>query len=411
MERLKVLISAFYCEPGKGSEQGVGWNTVREISRRHDVWVLTRTIFRPGIEAELSRAPVPGLHFVYCDLPRWTRWWAGVQALEWHFYYYMWQVYVYFVARRLHREVRFDLVHHVTFAKYWIPSFLPLLPVPFVWGPVGGGESAPGGFWHSFGPRAKASESLRDLGRRLSKHDPFLRLAARRSVLALASTEETAKRMLELGTGNLRVLSQLGLSEEEIAMLGRYRVKPDGPLRFISIGRLLYWKGFDLGLRAFAEMGLPREAEYWLVGDGPERKRLENLARNLGIEDRIRFWGALPRDEALSKLGACHVLVHPSLHDSGGAVCLEAMATGRPVVCLDLGGPAVLLTEETGIKVPASGPEQAVRGLTDALTRLALNPETGARMGEMGFERASEVFGWKARGQLWEQLYQEALSR
>ena len=146
MERLRILVSAFYCEPGKGSEEGVGWNMAREIARHHDVWVLTRTKNRVSIEAEMSRTPIPGLHFVYCDLPRWGRWWAKGQLLEWHLYYYLWQIYVYFVAKRLHHSIRFDIVHHVTFVKYWIPSFLSRLPVPFVWGPVGGGESAPGAF-------------------------------------------------------------------------------------------------------------------------------------------------------------------------------------------------------------------------------------------------------------------------
>ena len=173
MTRLKVLVSAFYCEPGKGSEEGVGWNMAREIARHHEVWTLTRLKNRRSIEAEMSRVPVPRLHFVYCDLPSWGRWWARGQLLEWHLYYYLWQIYIYFVARRLHREVRFDLLHHVTFVKYWIPSFLALLPVPFVWGPVGGGESAPRSFWRDFRAKARLSESFAKRGALVGRTRPF----------------------------------------------------------------------------------------------------------------------------------------------------------------------------------------------------------------------------------------------
>ena len=168
MKRLKVLISAYACEPGKGSEPGVGWNVAREMAKHHDIWVLTRANNRPAIEAELAENPVPGLHFAYYDLPRWAKWWKrggrGVQL-----YYYLWQLGAYRVARRLHREVGFDLAHHVTFVKYWAPSLVSRLPVPFVWGPVGGGESAPKAFWDDFGPEGRRYERLRELARWLGR--------------------------------------------------------------------------------------------------------------------------------------------------------------------------------------------------------------------------------------------------
>lgn len=411
MERLRVLISAFYCEPGKGSEEGVGWNTSRQIARYHPAWVLTRAKNRPSIEAELSVAPVLDLHFVYCDLPGWISRWARGQLLEWHVYYYLWQVYVFFVARRLHREVRFDVVHHVTFVKYWIPSFLALLPVPFVWGPVGGGESTPESFRRDLGARAQVSEGVRALARRMGERDPFVRLTARRSSVARATTDETAGRMAKLGARDVRIFSQLGLTGEEIDGLGRLGAKgTHTPLRFVSIGRLIHWKGFHLGLRAFATAGLGGDAEYWVVGDGAERGRLQTLARELGIEERVRFWGTLPRPEALARLGECHVLVHPSLHDSGGGVCLEAMAAGRPVICLDTGGPGALITDETGLKVPVTDPEQAVRDLSGALVRLYQDPELRAAMGVAGRRKAVEMFTWEAKGEHLAQLYREALN-
>lgn len=408
MKRLKVLVSAYYCEPGQGSEEGVGWNLAREIAKYHEVWVLTRTRNSSSIEAERARNGIPNLHFVYFDLHRSVRWWARGQLLEWHLYYYVWQVGIYLRARRLHHEVGFDVVHHVTFVKYWIPSFLALLSVPFVWGPVGGGETAPKAFWRNFSLRGKIHEILRDMGRRLGEHDPFVRVTARRSVLARATTEETAVRMRKLGARNVQVFSQLGLPEEEVDQLGLSPASVENTLRFISIGRLVHVKGFYLGLQAFAKARLPT-AEYWVVGDGPERRRLETLTRKLGIEKQVRFWGSLPRRDTLAKLEQSHVLVHPSLKDSGAVVCLEAMAAGRPVICLNLGGPAVQLTRETGIKVPASDPEQTIRDLADAITRLAQDPELRTHMGSAGRRRVREVYSWETKGRLWAELYEEVL--
>jgi hypothetical protein len=151
---MKVLLSAFACEPNLGSEEGVGWNTVIQSAKHHESWVFTRTFCRSYIEAELERNPVPNLHFVYFDPFGWSEDWKGRQGLL-QLHYYLWQIWAYFIARKLDREIGFDVVHHVTYVKHWSPSFLALLPHPFIWGPVGGAEAAPKPFWQDFSRRAK----------------------------------------------------------------------------------------------------------------------------------------------------------------------------------------------------------------------------------------------------------------
>lgn len=407
---LKVLLSAYACRPGEGSEPGIGWDVAVEMVKYHHVWVLTREDNRSSIEAELSKNPMPKLHFIYCDLPPWVRWWKrGQQGVQIH--YYLWQIRAYFAGRKLHDTTGFDLVHHVTYVKYWGPSFLSLLPVPFIWGPVGGGESAPKTFWQDFGLRGKTYETLRDLVRWLAEQDPFVRLTARRSVLVRATTEDTAQRLRKMGVNNVQIFSQVGLSQQEIAQLAQHALSKNIPLRFISIGRLLHWKGFHLGLRAFARANLPDDAEYWVLGDGPERERLQALAEELGIERQVKFWSRLPRQETLQKLGECLALIHPSLHESGGLVCLEAMAAGCPVICLNLGGPAIQVTEETGFKIPAHTPEQVVCDLAEAMSCLVKNSDLRIRMGQAGQKRVSENYSWEIKGQGLAKLYEEILAQ
>lgn len=411
MQATKVLISAYACRPNQGSEPGVGWNVMREIVKQCQVWLLTRENNRPTIEAELAQNPIPRLQVIYYDLPPWARWWyreqRGVQ-----FHYYLWQIAAYYVVRKLHQEVNFDLVHHVTYVKYWSPSFLSLLPIPFIWGPVGGGESAPKAFWQDFGWRGKTYENLRDWARHLGERDPFVRLTVQHSAAIEATTDDTAKRIHKLGgdTIPVRVSSVTALDSTEIAQLAQMSLLDCSMLRFISMGRLLHWKGFHLGLRAFAQADLPQDAEYWVVGDGPERSRLEALVSELGIDTQVKFWHRLPREETLQKLSQSIALVHPSLHESGGWVCVEAMAVGRPVLCLDLGGPAVQVTSETGIKVAAHTPEQAVRDLALAMTLLAKDPELRQRMGQAGQERVSNYYSWQIKGEYLTKLYASVLA-
>jgi glycosyltransferase involved in cell wall biosynthesis len=396
--RLKILVSAYACEPGKGSEPGVGWNNVQQAARFHDVWVMTRSNNRALIEEALATEPMPNVQWVYLDLPRWASFWKkGQRGI--HLYYSLWQILAYRKARKLHRDVGFDLTHHVTFVNYWLPIFLPLLPIPFVWGPVGGGESTPRSFRGFFSLRGRMYEATRELARSLAELSPFVRIAARRAAVALATTKETATRLEALGCKRVSILPEAALPSSEINELRAIPPCGSGTFRVLSLGRFVHWKGFELGLRAFArfQARFPN-AEYWFIGEGPEQSSLERLSRELGIENKVIFWGFLSRDRVLEKLAACDVLLFPSLHDSGGWVTLEAMAAGRPVICLDLGGPALRVTEATGIKIPAINPEQATADVTAALERLAADPAHVAELAQAGRQRIDQEFNWERRG-------------
>jgi glycosyltransferase involved in cell wall biosynthesis len=408
--RLRILLSAYACEPGKGSEPGNGWNWAKELSRYEDVWVLTRANNRPSIESAVAAHPLPNAHFVYLDLPRWARFWKkGSRGLR--AYYYLWQVFAYRIARQLHREVRFEVIHHVSFATYVFPSFLSFLPVPFVWGPVGGGETIPASLAQSFGTRRRIDEFLRNLRRKLGELDPFVRRTAAKAVFIAATTADTQERLAALGRPDADIIPHAALCDEDLSLLEELSHRTEGPFRVLTVGRMVQFKAHDLGLRAFAKL-LSRypESEYWIVGDGPERSRLAKMARTLGIADRAIFLGALPRDEVFVKLGDCDVMLFPSLHDSSGWASIEAMAAGRPVVCLDLGGPALQVAEDRGIKVPADSMQQIVTDLGTALIRLADDPSLRMRLGCAARSYVREHHKWARVVQDFSDAYHRLLS-
>ncbi|MEO1401607.1 MAG: glycosyltransferase [Cyanobacteria bacterium J06635_1] len=401
---MKVLLSAYACEAGRGSEPGVGWNTAWEVAKHHEVWVLTRPDDgKPANDAFLKENPNPNLHLIYCTLPVLGSFWK-LGSIAFVLHYYLWQVQAYFVARRLHREIGFDVSHHATFVRYSSPSFISLLPIPFIWGTVGGAEAAPKPFFRDFSPRAKVYEFLRWFAHKVGERDPFARMTAQRAAIAQVTTEETAKQVRKMGAQEVAIVPEASLPNEDIEQLAQCPPPEGDTIRFISMGRLLHWKGFYLGIRAFAQANLPN-AEYWILGDGVEREHFEHLAKQLGIHERVKFWGNLPRPQTLERLGQSHVLVHPSLHDSGGWVCLEGMAAARPILCLDLGGPSVQVDDETGIKVPGQNPEQAVRDLAQAMQRLASDRALRERLGAAGRRKVQTQFNWEAKGKQIADLY------
>lgn len=395
MRRLKILVSAYACLPERGSEPGVGWNLVVQVARFHDVWVVTRTENKELIEAELIKNPVSGLNFIYHDVPeilaKSKRWVSGEQIC-----YYVWQLGIWGVLRKLESEVAFDLTHHVTYGKYWAPSLLSFLQIPFIWGVVGGGESAPKSFCKAFGFRERVFEAARSFARWMGEQDPLVRQTAQRCSVALAATDETAMRLRKLGAKNVHVLSQCALTETQWDYFSALPEKKAGPLRFISIGRPLHWKGFGLGLRAFALADL-KDSEYWLLANGPGRERLEVLVSDLGIEDRVKFIGKLSSlQDVYGVMSECDALVHPALHEAFGNVVLEAMAAKKAVICLDIGGPAFQVVEGSGIKASALSPERAISDMAEGMMLLNDNRGLAFQMGRVGAKQVESDRAWPA---------------
>ena len=389
---VRILLSAYACEPGTGSEPAVGWNLALELAKAHDVVVLTRANNRAAVQQYLDeRRPDRRPHFVYVDLPQWLRFWKrGGRGV--HLYYYLWQLWAIPTARREHRRSPFDIVHHVTFVRYWTPSCLAFVRAPFVWGPVGGGEDVPAGLFEHMPPRARRFERARDLARWLGERDPLVRFTARRCAIALAATEQTARRLRRIGACKVEVVSQVGLSNEDVARL-RGPTKAAAGFHLVTLGNLIYWKGHELALRAFARAGV-EGATYTIIGDGPERPRLQELARALGVADAVSITGQVPRARALEMLLASDAMIHPSFHDSGGFACLEAMGAGKPVACLNAGGPAHIVGSEAGITVEARNRGQVIEDLAAAIERLAAEPTLVSAMGDAGRRRVHEQFMW-----------------
>lgn len=412
--RLKVLVSAFYCRPNHGSENGVGWNWVLQIARNHEVWVMTLDSNRPSIEEEIAKNPMPNVHWVYFDLATWlpqsSKFFYYPSPLRFP-YYYLWQMRSYFVGKKLMKDVNFDVSHHVTICRYWMPSFLAMLPIPMVWGPVGGGELMPKTFFKILQPNHKMMESFREFALRFSRFDPFMRITSRRAKIALGSTEQTTDGMKLYGAKNTLVLSQVGISDNEIDRLNSVKLPDsDAVFRFVSIGRIIHWKGFDLGLQAFAKMVKQHpNAEYWFIGDGGEREQLEQLAKQLDVEDKVKFWGEVSRDKVWELLGNSHVLVHPSLHDSGGMVVTESMGAGRPVICLDIGGPAHQVTDESGFKIPAITPEQSIEDMSKAMLEIATDRALLEQKSQASRQRALTKFNWQSKGDQIDEIYRSVV--
>ena len=406
---MKVLATAYACRPNSGSEEGNGWHLAHQLTRFGEVCVLTPSHNRAAIEAACS--PV---RFVYVDVPGWPADSPVANRVR-RTHYNLWQLRIEPVAKRLHREHCFDVVHHLTYGQYWTGSWMGRLGIPFVWGPVGGGETAPASLVATLPRGGRRYERKRDLARWVGRRSPAVRSASRKAALILATTEASKYAIRSLGADHVRrrlddelvdadvgtnfeVLPNCALDDAEFHSLTMTTRDPNA-YRIMSVGRLEFWKGLHLVIEAMP--ALLREvphAELHIVGSGPAETHLRHLVTTLRLEGHVKLLGRLPRADVLALLANSHAFVHPSLHDSGGWATLEAAAVGLPIVCLDIGGPALQVTPQTGIKIPVDDPGRVVPLMAQALANLAADPLHAADLGAAGRKRVGEHFTWDRLG-------------
>jgi glycosyltransferase involved in cell wall biosynthesis len=369
---MRTLALAYACEPDKGSEPGAGWNMVRLLARLGPTTVVTRVNNRASIEAVVKSVPeAANLHFVFVDLPRWASWWKkGHRGVR--LYYLLWQGMAAVVARRLHAQRAFDVCWHVTIANAWLGSTGPLVGPRFVYGPVGAGVRIPKSATGMVGRKGLVYERARDAARWAGRHlNPLARLAWSRASLILAQNPETKAWLPRRHRPRCVEFSNAIIDVEQVP---RTRQRDNTAL---FAARLLAWKGGEFVIRALAELPSWRLI---VCGDGPDLTRLQSLARSLGVTDRVDWRGWVPRSEVETIMRAeADVFLLPSLHDEGSAAVVEALFSGLPVVCLRLGGPAVLVGEAGVLVPPDLPPGQIVARIARALEGELPSPEAVER--------------------------------
>jgi len=412
---MKILLSTYSCFPCQTSEPGNAWRTINEALREHEVWAVIadahhhRELFKPWFA---ENAP-PNFHPIFFKLPPALHWLSHRPGPRAATYYHLWQQRVGNLFQELHSKVNFDLVHHVTYGRYWSPSGLRKLNLPFIWGPVGAAETPPRSFVRELPLRYRISEFMRDSARSYCERTSALRDTATAATIAIGVTRETCDALKRLGARRVEQMPQLALTDSDLAQFAALPDPPPGPFRALCIGRHVHWKGFYLAIRAFAQFAKKNpEAELWIASDGPFRRELEKTATQTGMASRVKFLGKLPKyTDVLEKIGGSHVLVHPALHEGFGNVCMEAMAAGRPVACLDIGGPASQITQETGFAAPATNPAEAVAALAGFLEKIDRDRALLARMSAAARAHVQKNFTMRRINEQMRTFYTEAVEQ
>lgn len=400
---------AYACQPHHGSESAVGWNRALQAAQHFDTWVICEANWcQEPVERYLAeQGPPSGLKFVFVPKSRFERMITRAPGL---FYvaYNLWQRRAMRVARTLHQQEAFDLVHQATYCGYREPGYTWQLDAPFVWGPVGGAQNVPWRFLPAIGLTGAASEALRSMVNHLQlRFHPRVRRAARSAALVLAANTTNRDAFARTHRVEPQVLLEIGLTNVADAPAP---VSAEGePLRILWVGECRPFKALPILLRALAQ--LPGSIPYQLqvLGDGPARRSWERLARRLGIADHLQWFGKVPYDDVLKHYQHADLFAFTSLRDTTGSVVLEALSAGVPVLCFDHQGVRDLIDSTCGIKLPVTTPAEAVISYRDTIAELARDRTRLARLGAGALIRARRYL-WSAQGARMAAHYHEVLA-
>lgn len=414
--RRRVLLVAYACRPGATSEREVGWRWANLIQERHDVWVLTRRSNAAAIEAEFRASGAASRpRFVYYDLPRPLLWLKRRLGLL-RSYYVLWSLFAVMHARRLHRRQRFDLTHFLTFGTLLWPQFAFLMPTRYVLGPVGGGERIPSTLGRAFSWRARLGLGLRRWLQRGCWLDPIRAANLMRADCVLARTAETYEMLPPRVQARSEVLLETAVDARSFAAAVHPATgaaksgENPASVSIVTVARLVPSKAIAMALHtvhAFRKThGLPFRFE--IIGDGPERARLEALREELGL-DEVRFVGSLPRATVAARLAAADVYLSTTTKEAGSWAFFEAIEARLPIVCLKVNGPDLIVGDDAGIKVEPRGYDETVAALGEALARLARDPELRTLLAERAAKHVLERFTWQRVADRVDAVYARAL--
>jgi glycosyltransferase involved in cell wall biosynthesis len=417
MNARKILLVAYQCGPGMGSVSQIGWEWYSRLCADNAVTLVTHVRNRPALEQ--AGAPLDGSEVIYID----TEWFAGplyrlakrifprsehsvflVSSLDYF-------VFDFAAWRQLHRRLAdgavWSILHRVTPVTLAAPTWLGRLGLPTVIGPLNSGLTDPRGFAAIMKQESTWLIKVRELGRLV---DAVLG-SSRRAARILTASRTTLRAIAPRHHARCRTMLENGVELSRFTATPWPPLPTDArPLRVLFTGRLVPIKGLDMLLQALARLrDEGAQVRLDVVGDGPMRDEWTRLRDRLKLADRVSFHGALPLDGVAGQMQACHVFCLPSVRESGGAVLLEAMASARPVIALDFGGPGEIVTNEIGALLPLKSPAQVIDALCAALRDVLRDPLEWQRRGLAGRRQVEERYSWPAKIAAAEDTYREII--
>ena len=399
----KILVIAYQNNPDWISVPLEGWHEYKNLRSHFEVKLVTHAMNAPN----LRKRGIPDNEVLYLDLgiiDRFTGWFLvkilkenyGSQkaTISLLFVYWLFEFLIWLKLGKQIKNNEYALVHRLTPVTPIIGSplawLMRKLSTPFSVGPLNGGLPWPKGYENA----NKEKEFVSNF-RNLAYYLPFIRSMYKYSnSIIFGSSFAWLEGRVHASEEKLFFFHENGIPECDIKPIVS---RAAGPIKLCFIGRLVPYKNCNVVISAAASFLKQGVAELHIIGDGMERTFLEDLASSLGVKSRVIFHGMLCHKEAMGVLETCNILAFPSIREFGGGVVIEAMAKGVVPIVMRYGGPADIVTDDCGFRLPLKSEEDTIKDLAGTIELLIKSPEKVTAMSLACCERAKNIFSWEKK--------------
>lgn len=407
-DRLKVLLGCYACDPGYGSEPGMGWNFVSNIARHHDVHaIVEKGEFEETLTRFAAEHPEAVQNITFHFVPRTHHnTLRKIWPPSYYWFYRAWHRKAYKLAVELDKKENFDIVHQVTISGFREPGFLWKLGKPFIWGPLGGFTDTPWCLLRCLGFGGAIHFAIRNIINGIQKRwGRSARAAAKHSASILTSTTKAVEEIRRFWGREAILMNEVGLETSHQQACSPPH-ENGTPLRICWAGEHIPRKALDLLLHALPQC--KEKMELHVLSKGPRMEAWKKLTHQLGLDDVVSFHGFVPREEAFRIMSSCHVFCITSVREDTSTVVFEAFRYGLPIIALDHCGFSTVIDETCGIKIPIQSHKQVISDYARHLDFLASHEDERQRL-SAGAQSRCHLFTWENKMNTLNTLYFEAL--
>lgn len=400
----KILVSAYGCEPFRGSEAGVGWNWILQMAKHNELFVIARKNDKEKIEKNFPEEYYETLHFYYYDTcPLLMKIKKKEKGL--YLYYWLWQIGIIPLIKKIIEEQHPDYTMHLTFGSLWMPTFLPFFHVPFIWGPLGGADGVPKKYLKELPLKQRVIQSFRYILIITARFNPLIVVPSKAAVAILGRTRNNTMAIPAKYRDKCYVVLETAMEDKLLLQDSKIKESRE-KVEIISTGRLVPFKNIAMAIEALKIVYDDGYLfHYTIVGKGPEKTHIEELVNKYHLENAVTLIGEVSREEVIEYLSGADIYLFPSLREGGSWALMEAMAAELPVVCFDWTGTGVITDDSCANRIKPTTPKRDVQKFAQALENMITNPTKRKEMGLRAKKRIIDDYNWKEKGRFMDCLF------
>lgn len=407
---LNVLVSAFACGPNWGSEVGMGWNWIINLSQYCQLHVITEKGFKEELEKGMSEVNLnyaPKIY--YLDIGEKARalfWKQG--SLLFYYYYNKWQKAAFKLSKEILNNNEIQIIHQLNLIGFREPGYLwkHAKKYPYIWGPVGGINQIPLKFILRFNFKGMifylGKNIIHQVQLSLSSRVLKALNAATFVIAESSNTQKVLKKKLGIQTF---LIHETACNSEDF----EFKQKNNKHIELIWIGKIQGTKALPIALKALSKVKEKEKFHLTVIGDGPDENFCKRLAQKTNIDKICSFTGKIANKEVIKKIKESDLLFFTSLKEGTPTVISEALSFGLPVLCHDTCGFGDIINEECGIKIPLISYNYSINSFALMLSKIAKERSILSKLSIGAIEERKNLT-WKFNSKKMVDLYQKAIS-